>query len=536
MFALNPEQRQWVDRTLASLTLEQQLAQLLIPKVETAEGIEPLLRHMEKIPFGGLFVWGATAGQHQENLSRIQDASAVPVVVCADLENGSGYVIQGRPQFPDLLAVAAADSEDLAYSMGKAAGRDGRSVGIHWSFGPVVDVNINPDNPIANTRSLGDDPERVGRLASAVIRGMQDHGLAACAKHFPGDGTDDVDQHVVTSVNVLPLERWKAVSGRTFAAAFAADVYSVMIGHIALPAWDRATDKRGALCPATLNRRIVHDLLREEMGFDGLIVTDDMNMGGVAGYTNFKERTVGCIRAGCDMLLFPSMPDAYNLLLAAVQSGELSEERVCEAARRVLELKARLGLNETSKARPPATDAETREFQDAALAISEQAICRVRDVNGILPLRDLKPGARVLTVTFSGENFDLPEVDRELVKRGYRVEHIAAPAYGAIDPFVDRVDAIFVNFAFGAAWCVGSVRCIGPQNRAFMNGFYTAHPKVVFTSFGSPYHLRQFSALPTYINAHSASLASQRAAVKAWFGEIPMQDRSPTGNLVRTFG
>lgn len=535
MRPLTDEQQQWVNRTLASSSLEQQLAQLLIPKLEADGGVEPLLKQMERIPFGGLFVWGATEEAHRKALSRIQAAAAVPVVVCADLENGSGYVIRGRPQFPDMLALGAADDEMLAYTVGKAAGRDGRSVGIHWSFGPVVDVNINPDNPIANTRSLGDDPEHVSRLAVAVIRGMQDHGLAACAKHFPGDGVDDVDQHVTISVNDLSLERWKKISGRTFAAAIAADVHTIMIGHIALPAWDPATDHRGALRPATVNRRIVHDLLREEMGFEGLVVTDDMNMGGVAGYVNFRERTIGCIRAGCDMLLFPRMPDAYDILLEAVRKGELEEARVQEAARRVLELKARLQLCEDARPKAAATAAETVEFESAAGTVAARAVQRVRDVNGILPLRGLKPGSRVLTVTLSGEGFDLPVVDEELARRGFQVEHIAAAGYGAVDPYVDRVDAIFVNFAFGAGWCVGSVRSIGPQNRVFMNGFQTAHPKVVFTSFGSPYHLRQFSALPVYINAHSASAASQRAAVKAWLGEAPMEGRSPVGNLVRTF-
>jgi len=404
-----------------------------------------------------------------------------------------------------------------------------------WTYAPIVDVNLNPDNPITNTRGLGDDPERISRLANAMIHGMQEHGLAACAKHFPGDGIDDTDQHIAASVNSLSIEKWKAVSGRTFASAFAQGVWSVMIGHIALPAWDGTPDARGAYRPATVNPRIVTDLLRKEMGFDGLIVTDDMNMGGVAGYMNFRDLTVNCIKAGCDMLLFPQLPESYHALTAAVESGELPEERINEAARRVLEFKARLGLHLGTNNTEEPSDTVHHEFDEAARNIEENSIHLVQDVNGILPLKDLKPGAKVLTITLTNDGIDCPLIDEELRARGFEVEHIAAPALSQVDPYLDKVDAIFVNLTFRANWCIGSPRAVGPQNRVFMNGFYMRHPRVIFTSFGSPYHLRQFPTFPVYINMHSTSSGSQRAAVKAWFGEIPMRSDGPVENLKRIF-
>lgn len=535
MEPLSREQLSWVDKTLASLSLEQRVAQLLQPKIDNASSVDPLLKMMEKIPFGGLFVWGATREEHLERIGRLQAASRIPIVVAADLENGPGYVVAGTVQFPDTLAVGAANSEELACAMGKAAALDGRASGIHWTFAPVVDVNLNPDNPIANTRSLGDNPERIGLLAAAIIRGMQEHGLAACAKHFPGDGIDDVDQHISTSINSLPLEKWKAVSGRTFNSAFAAGAWSTMIGHIAFPAWDPEKDKRGAYCPATVSHRIVTDLLRKEMGFQGLVVTDDMNMGGVAGYMNHRERTIACIKAGCDMFLFPSLPFTYDVLLAAVKSGELSEERVTDAARHVLEFKARLNLHTGQLVGRTPTAEEQNVFGRAARDMAEKALVCVRDTNGILPLRGLTAGAKVLTVTMTNDNHDLPDVDRELTARGFRVQHIVADNYGCVDKHIRDVDAIFVNFTFRANWGVGSPRSVGPHNRMFMNGFHMEHPCVVFTSFGSPYHLRQFSTLPNLVNTHSASPTSQRAAVAAWFGEIPITGKSPVGNLERTF-
>lgn len=535
MKPLDAAQQTWVDQTLASLSLPELVAQLLIPKIDNEESVPELLRLMRDIPFGGLFVWGASAADHRRRLGALQKASRVPIVVAGDLEAGSGYVVHGTPAFPDPLALAAADRDDLAYAMGHCAAAEGRAAGIHWTFAPVVDVNLNPDNPIANSRSLGDDVNRISRLSAAVIRGMQDHGLAACAKHFPGDGIDDVDQHISTSINPLTIENWKNISGRAFAEAFAADALTTMIGHIALPAWDPTRDARGCYTPATLNPHIVTDLLRTEMEFQGLVVTDDMNMGGAAGFANRRDRTIGCIRAGCDMLLFPSLPQDYETLLAAVQSGVIPETRIRDAARRVLEFKARLGFHrgEVFSAEPSAADRQV--FADAARQVAESSICCVRDTNRLLPLRNLQKGATVLTVTLTNDHHELAEVDRELERRGFQVRHVVAENYGAVEKHWEGAEAIFINFTFKANWGVGSPRSVGPFNRAFMNGFHMEHPCVVFTSFGSPYHLRQFTSLPNLVNAHSASTLSQLAAVRAWFGEIPMTAKSPTGKLVRVW-
>ena len=217
MKPLDADQQTWVDQTLASLSIPELVAQLLLPKIDNEESVPELLRLLRDIPFGGLFVWGAPAADHRRRLALLQKASRIPLVVAADLEAGAGYVVHGAAAFPDPLALAAADREDLAYTI--AAAPPPR-VAPPASIGPSPPSSmstLNPDNPIANSRSLGDNPERIARLAAAVIRGMQDHGLAACAKHF-GDGLDDVDQHISTSINPS-LEDWKRISGRAFNAA-----------------------------------------------------------------------------------------------------------------------------------------------------------------------------------------------------------------------------------------------------------------------------------------------------------------------------
>jgi len=530
---LSVEQQDWVEGTFDSLSLHERVAQLLIPNVGMHGGVERMLQLLHEIPVGSVFVAGATRDEHLANNRRFQEVSRVPLVVAADLECGAGHIVEGMVPFPDPLALAAANSEELAYTLGRAAAVEGRSVGIHWTYAPVVDVNVNPDNPIANTRSLGDDPPRVARLAVAMLRGMQEHGLAACAKHFPGDGVDDMDQHTVTTVNHFSRAEWFRVSGHTFKAAFSAGVLSTMIGHIALPAWENDKDARGCYRPATVSPRLVTELLRGELGYRGLIITDDMNMGGVAGYMNRRDRTVACIAAGCDMLLFPKLPGDYHFLLEAVESGVLSEARVDEAVKRVLAFKARLHLHRGESVGPAASREQRAEFEAASRRIAEGAIYCVRDLRAQLPVTGLGPGSRVLTVTLSVDGIDVPEVDAALWERGFEVEHMLNPHDYL---FMDRApayDAIFLNFVFKAAWGVQSVRSVGVHNRIFIGGYFNDHPCAIFTSFGSPYHLRMFSTLPNYINVHASSPDSQRAAVAAWFGEVPMSAESPVANLTR---
>jgi len=260
---LSEAQKRWVEATFATLRTEDKVAQLLLPTLGSydyrREAVDAFLADR---PVGGIFVGIADRDQHRAEIAQLQARCSIPLVVASDLEAGAGHFVRGGVPFPEPLAVAAADDPQLAYALGTAAAREGRYAGVHWTFAPVVDVNVNPDNPIANTRSLGDDPERVARLAEAIMRGMQEHGLAACAKHFPGDGVDDLDQHTVTTVNTLSRQEWYRISGLPFRRAIAAGVWSIMVGHIALPAWDATQNACGVYCPASINHTLVTGLLR----------------------------------------------------------------------------------------------------------------------------------------------------------------------------------------------------------------------------------------------------------------------------------
>jgi beta-N-acetylhexosaminidase len=532
---LNETQQHWVETTFAALRTEDKVAQLLIPTLGAydyrREAVDAFLADRA---LGGIFVGIADRDRHRTEIAQLQARCAIPLVVASDLEAGAGHFVRGGVPFPEPLAVAAANDAQLAYTLGTAAALEGRDAGIHWTFAPVVDVNVNPDNPIANTRSLGDDPERVARLAAAIAHGMQDHGLAACAKHFPGDGVDDLDQHTVTSVNTLSRQEWPRISGFPFRQAIANGVWSVMVGHMALPAWDDSQNACGVYRPASISHKLVTGLLRGELGFQGLIVTDDMNMGGVAGYAKRRERTVACIAAGCDMLLFPKLPDDYVTLVEAVRSGTLPEARVDEAVRRILAFKARLNLHTGAFFGPAVAAPEQQAFAAASRQIAAAAVVKVRDLHGTLPIRHLRPGAKVLTITLASDSQDVPEVDRALRARGYDVDHVYNPDDLRLSDQTFAYDAVFVNFVFKGMWGVQSVRSVGTHNRIFIGGFYSDHPCVVFTSFGSPYHLRMFSTLPNYLNVHSSCPDSQRVAVQVWFGEAEACGTSPVGHLLRT--
>jgi beta-N-acetylhexosaminidase len=532
---LSESQQHWVDATLAALSVEDKVAQLLIPTLGAYDyRRETVDAFLADRALGGIFVGMAERDRHRQEIAQLQARCSIPMVVCSDLEAGAGHFVHGGVPFPEPLAVAAANDAQLAYTLGTAAAREGREAGIHWTFAPVVDVNLNPDNPIANTRSFGDDPARVAHLAEAIMRGMQAHGLAACAKHFPGDGVDDLDQHTVTSVNTLSRQEWHHLSGYPFRRLIDAGVWSIMVGHMALPAWDASHDTCGVYRPASISHTLVTGLLRGELGFQGLIVTDDMNMGGVAGYTTRRERTVACITAGCDMLLFPKLPDDYLTLLQAVRTGDLPEARVDDAVRRILAFKSRLSLHTGALFGPEVTTVERESYAEASRHIASGAIVRVRDLRGALPVRHLRPGSRVLTITLASDSQDVPEVDRALRERGYHVDHTYNPDDLRWSDRTFAYEAVFVNFVFKGMWGVQSVRSVGTHNRIFIGGFYMDHPCVIFTSFGSPYHLRMFSTLPNYLNVHSSCPDSQRAAVRVWFGEAEACGASPVARLVRT--
>jgi beta-N-acetylhexosaminidase len=532
LIPLTTEQQQWVDTTLNAMTLPQCAGQLLCalhPSFTTADWLD-LLR---KVPIGSLTVRTTSSQDLREQLQVLQDHSPVPLLAAADLEHGAIALTDGT-EFPWLMGAGAANDAELMALMGQATAAEARYAGVHWTFAPVIDLNYNFNNPITNIRALSDQPERVIRLATAFVRGLQADGrMAATAKHFPGDGVDDRDQHLVTVVNNLPFEQWQATYGRVWQAIIEAGVMSIMPGHISLPDYQGFAERPEDALPATLSPKLINDLLRTKLGFDGLLISDASGMIGMTSRVSTEERIVQSIKAGLDVYLFPDTLKDFERLVQAVEHGRLSEERVRQAARRVLEMKARLNLHHDPFGPQPST-ADKSQYQQAAQTMADKSITVLRS-DGLLPLK-LEPGSRVLTVTIGQlspfnkfmPQLDLTAFDDELRRRGFQVEHLLNPEDDLLMAKAAEADAVFLNLMALPYMILGTIRnLVGHLGHWYWRTLFVDHPQVRFTSFGNPYVLHEMPHLPNLLAAYGNSHVSQRAAVRVWLGEIEAQGDCP---------
>jgi len=527
---LTSEESSWVEETLESMSVEECVGHLICPE-HRDYSVEEWVSIVKEVPVGSVFFADIEREKLKVYLDAIQSNSRIPVLVASDLEHGAGCLIKGCVDFPWPMACGAAADAELMRLMGRATAREGRSCGVHWTFSPVVDLNLNFQNPVTNIRSLGDDADFVRALLVPWIESMQRDGLlAATAKHFPGDGVDDRDQHLCTSVNSLDMDEWRRTYGKVWKSVIDAGVMSVMAGHISLPDYEGLADTPSEAMPATLNKKLQVDLLRGELGFDGLLVSDAAPMIGFTSRAPYEELAVLNILAGSDVFLFARPREDFRRLLDAVGQGRISLERLMESVRRVLEMKARLGLFRDVYG--PAVSADERKnFEDASARIARESITVQRD-DGSLPVR-LEAGAKVLCVVVKQEkarghlSSELPAVAVSLRERGLKVDVLLNPSHSDIIEKAGDYDHVFVNIVMTPHSLVGTIRLTGSMIMPFWRSFWVDHPNVTFTSFGSPYHLYELPHLPNMVLAYGPSVDSQRAAVAAWLGEFEPGGKCP---------
>lgn len=350
---------------------------------------------------GGLILFGGTVYETAHLANTLQSLAKIPLLISSDLERGLGNQINGATLFPPLMAMGAADSEDLAYQMGKTTALEARAMGIHMTYAPVVDVNINPDNPIINTRSVGEDPELVSRMSVAFIRGCQENGLIATAKHFPGHGDTSQDSHSLLPTIQVDRSRLDQVELFTFKRAIEAGVQAVMSAHLFVPALDPTPN-----LPATLSPPIMTDLLRKELGFKGLVVTDAMGMKGITNAYSSEQAALKSILAGVDIVLLPPEPDRVVRFLAeAARSGEIPLSQIDDSVRRILAAKARLGLNRRRlvDADALATKVATKASLAQAYSAFESAVTLVQNEGNAIPLQS---GTKIAVFSLSSDRGD----------------------------------------------------------------------------------------------------------------------------------
>ena len=514
-----------MNATLSSMSLPEKAAQMMMisapgtPLNERSDAARELAAAVGDRGVGGLVLMTSEEGSIPGLLNSLQADARIPLLVAIDAERGLSFRVKRGPvDLPYAMAVGATRSEEAARFMGEVTAREARAVGIHWVFAPVVDVNSNPENPIINIRSFGEDPELVGQLAAAFIAGAREGGVLTTAKHFPGHGDTAVDSHLDLPVVDADREHLEEVEWMPFRAAVEAGVDAIMVGHIAVP----AVDPSGL--PATLSPLLNEDILRGEMGFKGLIVTDAMDMEGV-GSTWIGKATVDAVLAGADVILMP--PDlgvAVQSLVRAVHEGQLSEERLDDSVRRILEAKARLGLVKNRPVDPEMATIEIGSPDDEkrALEIAEASVTVVSNDGGVLPLEAEKP-LRILHILMPDELGVPPE---ELARREIDVETVAlehevtAAQEEEILATVDDFTHILVSASFYR-------EPISESLVGLLQKLTETDVPVIVVSLGNPYLVNEIPQSEAYVCTYGTSMSSRVAAAAALFGEIDVRGRLP---------
>ncbi len=535
----------WAETTLKKMTLEEKLGQLVVinfwgrlTSTESSEYKE-LLRLVRKKHVGGIMLQARRTPTGIERsqayptaalANELQRAAKIPLLVAADFENGTAMRLSDGTAFPSMMAVAAAGRSSDAYAVGKVTAIEAQAVGVNWIFAPVADVNLNPDNPIINIRSFGEDPRRVAEFVAEYVRGVQENGALAGAKHFPGHGDINVDSHLAVPIVPHDLDDLNRIDLRPFRAAIGAGVATVMSGHVAVPALEP-----DANVPATLSRRVQTDMLRKDLRFAGIAVTDALDMGGVTTIASSAEIAVRAIAAGIDVLLIPPNPDAAIMgLRRAVDSGELPLARVNEAVRRVLRGKRRLGLDKRRRIDlgKLSTAIGRPEYKAAAQEIADRGITLLRDDQKLLPL-DARQPLRILLVVVSGDPDAYPGalIEKELYDRVSELQVVRTdtkylPATAVQLPAADRYDLVIVAVYVRVADRKGSVDLPEEQTGLINKVIGMGKPSIV-ACFGSPYIASRFANAKTWIAGFGTQDVVQRAMIRALFGQIDIRGEMP---------
>jgi beta-N-acetylhexosaminidase len=541
--------RRWVDETLASLDLRDLVAQLVVEWVPgsyaspSAPEFEPLRRMVEDDHIGGLTPSIGLPHSYVAKINALQERARIPLLVGSDFENGGpGMRISGMyalpsmlfqgggTAFPPTMAFGAIGDERFAYEYGRITALEARAVGVHILYAPVLDVNSNPDNPVISTRSFGADPALVARLGAAFIRGARDGGALTTAKHFPGHGDTSTDSHLGLPVVTGNRARLDSLELVPFRRAIAEGVDAVMTAHVQMP---------GVLGPqsppATLAPEIMTGLLRNELGFKGLLYTDALTMGAISDGYGTGEAAVRALEAGSDVLLSPKdIPTAVSAVVAAVESGRLTRARLEVSARRILEMKARLGLHRSRLTSLEAVDEVVGSGPHVAFAdtAASRSITLPRDRDGLVPLRAEAAG-RVLHVRYApsgwlwaGRTFAGALAERVSSVRTLNLdERSDALAWAEAQEALAEADRVLVSSYVPVS--AGSGPDAVPQAlRDLVARSVEARPTVLI-AFANPYQLAAFPTVGTYLVAWGDRDVSQNAALKALLGEEAISGRLP---------
>ena len=562
----------WAEKTLRHMSLEEKAGQIFMiwVRAEFLNVASPEYLHlrdtMDKYHIGSLaltvpydppFLYRSQPYEAAELLNRLQQDSKLPLLIAADFERGVTMRLYGASEFPHAMAFGAANNLDYAEAFGRVTAQESRAIGVHWNFFPVADVNSNPANPIINTRSFSEDPEQVGNMVAAYIRGARAQGMLTTAKHFPGHGDTASDSHLGVAQVSGDRARLDSVELAPFRKAIAAGVDSVMVGHMSVPALEPDPNRVASTSPA-----IIGNLLKGQLGFQGIVVTDALDMAGLTRLyaANIGRAAVEAFKAGSDMLIIPAdLGASYDALLAALRSGEIPQSRLNASVLKVLQAKASLGLNRARLVDIGRISSQIGQPANLALGqkVADAAVTLVRDNGKLLPLK--KSGTpvvglpyqnlgevrdRVVAVIFSEDVRTEAgrALDRQLRARVsdahvfYVDPRIANAMSEDVLTAVDGAEAVIAavyavptagKALAGANGLVNSVAMADASGALLQKILDRAAAKTMVLAMGSPYLAQDFPAVQNYLCTFSNATVSEVSAIKALFGEIAIGGHLP---------
>ncbi len=565
-FNLDDEAVAWVRDTIAAMSDEEKIGQLFV-NMGSSRSEEYLTGMVDNYHIAGVRYQPGPAEEIWEQNRTLQENSKIPLLIAANTEAGGNGACTDGTYVGWEVKIAATRDPKYAYEMGRVSGIEAAAIGCNWSFAPVVDLYRNWRNPIVSVRTWSADPDQTIEFSKAYMKGIMESGIAPAAKHFPGDGIDERDQHLSSAPNWLSTDEWDATFGRVYSALIEEGLPSIMAGHIALPSYQRHFGPdTNEFTPATLSKELITDLLRGKLGFNGLVVTDASHMVGLTGFAKRSDILPAAIEAGCDLFLFFNDPDEdFAWMMEGYRAGKLSEERLQDALERTLGTKAALGLHKLARTEilPPKGEAMARIRMPESLAIAEEvsdkAVTLVKSTEpGVLPLSPDK-FTRVLVVPISGPKNPMAHskgphgavvLGEELRARGYEVEiyesltdkmnrmsdeefaKVVQSAYTGKSPVSALTDAydMVISVAQVSGLMQPTERVYWPASKGTPDiPWYVHELPVVFVSLACPYHLADVPQVKTFVNAYDNQLHTIQAVLdklegKGEFTGVPSTD------------
>jgi len=543
-FYLSDEDIKWVEDTKKNMSLDEKIAQLFCLIAYSAdEGYLNFLSQNLKI--GAIMCRVMPNDELIKTVSVLQSTSKIPMLISANLEAGGNGVSTIGTKLGSEMAISACNDFKYAKALGEVCGKEGSTLGVNWAFAPIVDIDYNFRNPITNTRTFGSDINKVLGCGKAYIEEIQKYNVAGCAKHFPGDGVDERDQHLVTTINSLSETEWMESYGKVYKACIDSGVKSVMVGHIMLPAFTKKynpTIKDEDILPATVSKEIVTNLLKEELGFNGLVITDSTTMAGLNMALPREKLVPMTIAAGCDMFLFTkNLEEDFSYMREGYVSGIITDERLDEALTNILALKASLKLHK-SRNIPTLENINKvvgKSF-DIANEIADKSITLVKNKENILPINP-KKHKRVLfyslestagTMGFSvavGANNRFME---KLKEKGFDVTlFVPKPGFegtmASAKEIIDNYDLIIYSANLATKSNQTTVRIEWCEPMGANVPVYSHSVPTIFVSLENPYHLLDVPRVKTYINTYGSTDIILDNLIKKLMGESEFKGVSP---------